>query len=87
MLTALLLLAFFAGSASVGQAQERSSLVITTERPVHTNFSLSVRDEMHEHSQIAVWMTRINVRTDLSMKLGRPNRKYRVAITDTNKRG
>ena len=42
---------------------------------------------MHEHSQIAVWMTRINVRTDLSMKLGRPNRKYRVAITDTNKRG
>jgi hypothetical protein len=87
LLTALLWLALFAGSASVGQAQELSSLVITAQRPVHTDFSLSVRDEMHETSQTAVWMTRINVRTDLGLKLGRPSRKYQAAITDTNKRG
>ena len=85
--TVLLLLALFAGSASVGHAQELSSLVITTERPIYTDFSASIRDEMHADTQTAVWMTRISVGTDLGIKLGRPSRKYRLAALDMNKRG
>lgn len=87
LLTALLSLAFFAGSATVGQAQELSSLVITAERPVHSDFSSSIRGEMRERTKIAVWMTRINVGTDLGVKLGRPGRKYRVAAADMNNPG
>ena len=84
MLTALLSLAFFAGSASVGHTQELPSLVITAERPVHSDFSSSIRDEIRERTQVAVWMTRINVRTDLGVKL---SRAHQVAATDVNKRG
>ncbi len=87
LLTALLSLAFFAGAASVGHTEELPSLVITAERPVHTDFSASIRDEMRERTQITVWMTRIDVRTDLGLKLGRSARTYRVAATDVSKRG
>ncbi len=85
--TVLLLLAFFAGSASVGHAQELSSLTITAERPVHSSFTSSIRDEMRADTEIAVWMTRINVGTELGLKLSRPSRNYRLAALDMNKRG
>ncbi len=87
LLTALLWLAIFAGSASVGHAQELPSLVITAERPVYSDFSSSIRDEMRNRTQIAVWMTRFNARTDLGVKLGQHGKTYRVAAIDTNKRG
>ena len=87
--TALLWLALIAGSASVGHTQEiqQPSLVITAERPIQSDFSSSIRDEMHESTQIAVWMTRISVDTDLNLKLSQPRRRYRMAANDTNKRG
>lgn len=86
--TALLSLAIFAGSASVGQAEEIPTLVITAERPVHSDFKSSIRDEMHESTQVAIWMTRISVGTDLGVKLGRPNQSFRLAAADDmNKRG
>ena len=85
--TVLLALALFAGSASVGHADELSSMVITAERPAHTSFSSSIRNEMRADTETAVWMTRINVGTDLGMKLSQPNRSFRVAALDMNKRG
>ncbi len=85
--TVLLLLALFAGSASVGHAEELSSMIITAERPAHTSFSSSVQDEMRAETETAVWMTRINVGTDLGMKLSQPSRTYRLAALDMNKRG
>jgi len=85
--TALLSLAIFAGTASVGHTQELESLVITAERPVHTEFRASIQDEMRAHTQTAVWMTRIDVGTDLDLKLGRPSYRFQVAATDVNKRG
>lgn len=83
----LLLLALVVGAASVGHAEDLSSLVITTERPAQTDFSSSVRDEIHERTQTAVWMTRINVGTELNLKLGRPSRKFRLTALNTNERG
>ncbi len=85
--TALLSLALVAGTASVGHAQEIESLVVTAERPVHTDFAASIRDEMRSHTEAAVWMTRIDVGTDLGLKLGRPSERFHVAATDMNKRG
>jgi len=85
--TVLLLLALFAGFASVGHAQEPSSLVITAERPVHSSFSSSIRDEMRARTETAVWMTRIDVGTELGLKLSRPSQNYRLATLDMNKRG
>jgi len=85
--TALLSLALFAGSASVGHTGEPSSLVITAERPEYTDFSASIRDELHDSTEVAVWMTRISVGTDLGMKLSHPGRTYRMAAIDQNKRG
>jgi len=87
--TALLWLALIVGTASVGHTQEiqQPSLVITTERPLYTDFSASIRDEMRERTQIAIWMTRINVGTDLNLKLSPPDRRYRMAANDMNKRG
>ena len=87
--TALLWLALIAGTASVGHTQEiqQPSLVITAERPIHTDYSSSIRDEMRESTQIAVWMTRINVDTDLNLKLSHPGRRYQLATNDMNKRG
>ena len=85
--TVLLSLALFAGSASVGYAEELSSLVITAERPAHSSFSSSIRDEMRADTETAVWMTRINVGTELGVKLSQPGRTYRLAALDMNKRG
>jgi len=87
LLTALLALTFSVGIASVAQAQEVSSMVVTAKRPVHCDFSSTIRDEMRDDTKIAVWMTRIDVGTDLGIKLGRPNRKYQVATTEKNNRG
>ena len=87
LLTALLQVVFFTGFASVGHTQELPALVITAKRAVHTDFISSVRDEMRDRTQIAVWMTRINVRTDLGLKLGQTDQSYRLAATDANKRG
>jgi len=85
--TVLLSLALFAGSASVGYAEDMSSLVITAERPAHSSFTSSIRDEMRADTETAVWMTRISVITDLGMKLSQPSRTYRLAVLDMNKRG
>ena len=87
LLTALLGLAFCVGFASVGQAQAPASLVITTQRPVYTDFSSSIRDEMRESTQTTVWMTRIKVHTDLDMKFGQSGRKYLAARADLKIRG
>lgn len=86
LLTALLPLAF-AGMAPVAQAEEIATLVVTAKRPVHSDFSSTVRDELRDETKIAVWMTRIDVGTELGLKLGRPGRKYQVATTEKNKRG
>ena len=85
--TALLSLAILAGSASVGHAEEIPTLIITADRPVHADFSSSIRDEMRDSTEVAVWMTRISVGTDLGVKLGRSNRSFRLAAADMNKRG
>jgi len=61
--------------------------VITAERPEYTDFSASIRDELHDSTEVAVWMTRISVGTDLGMKLSHPGRTYRMAAIDQNKRG
>jgi hypothetical protein len=87
LLTALLTLTLIVGTASVAQAQEISSMVITAKRPVHCDFNSMIRDEMHADTKITVWLTRIDVGTDLGIKLGRPNRKYQVATNEKNKRG
>lgn len=85
--TALLSLALFAGFASVGQAEEIPSLVITAERPIHTDFSSSIRNEMRERTEVSIWMTRIEVGTDLNLKLSRRSQAFRMAVSDANKRG
>jgi len=87
LLTALLTLTFCVGIASVAQAQEVPSIVITAKRPIHCDFSSTIRDEVRDDTKIAVWMTRIDVGTDLGIKLGRPNRKYQLATIEKNKRG
>ncbi|MAF83551.1 MAG: hypothetical protein CL797_05550 [Chromatiales bacterium] len=87
MLTVLLSLVFIVGFASVGHAQELPSLVITAERPVYTDFSSSIRNEIRNQTEIAVWMTRINVRTNLGVKLGHSERSYQVAATGVKTRG
>jgi len=87
LLTVLLWPALIAGFASVGHAQEPSSLVITVKRPAPRDFNASIRKEVHERTQVAVWMTRIHVRTDLGVKLGQPTHIYRLAASDMNKRG
>ncbi len=84
---ALLSLAIFATSASVGYAEEQSSLTITAKRPEQTDFSASIREEMNKVTETAIWMTRIQVGTDLGMKLGQPGNRHRMAANKRNTRG
>lgn len=86
--TALLLVALSAGLATVGQAQEIPTLVVTTERPATISHFDQYRNAVRANAQEALWLTRISVGMDLSAKLARPTRKPRVAAkTDTSKRG
>ncbi len=84
---ALLSLVIFTTFASVGYAEEPSSLIITTKRPEQIDFSASIRKEMDKYTETAIWMTRIQVGTDLGMKLGQPGNRHRVAANSRNTRG
>jgi len=86
--TVLLSLALSAGCASVGQAEDITTLVITAKRPAVIDFTASIQDEMRAGTQIAVWQTQISVSTDLGVKLNQPSRAYRLAANGgTSKRG
>lgn len=88
MPTVLLSLALSAGFASVGQAENITTIVVTAKKPAATDFSASIRDEMRARTQITVWQTRISVGADLDIKLNQPSRALRLAATGiTSKRG
>jgi hypothetical protein len=82
--TALLMLAVITSIASVGRADEISSMVITAPRPTHC-VSLEARrdellgNEMRMEARLAVLKTRLRVATDLDVKLGNPRPARRLA--------
>ncbi len=57
--TVLLGLALYAGFAVVGYAQDISSMVVTAERPAHSDSVLMLRDEVRATARGAVWNTRL----------------------------
>ena len=84
----LLTLALSAGFAAVGNAQDTSSMIITAERPVHSENRAHLRDEMQAQARLAVWQTRVSVGTKLGAKLNSgQTRTFRVAGKYTGKRG
>ena len=90
--TLLLLLAVSAGFASVGQAQEIPTIVITAERPEKCESLLTMRSEargteIRTDAARAIWKTRVSVATDLSAKLNDKQRPFRIAGKYTDKRG
>ena len=85
--TTLLLLALVAGFASVGQAEDLSAMVITTPRPADCETESTFEDEMAAKAELAVWMTRVSVATDLGAKLHSQRRAFRIAAKDTGNRG
>ncbi|MDH3978723.1 MAG: hypothetical protein OEU86_09415 [Gammaproteobacteria bacterium] len=81
--TALLMLAINAGFASVGHAQESSTMVITAERLSDVDYSTELRAD----AENAVWKTRLSVATGLGAKLQSHRRNFRVAAAASDKRG
>lgn len=85
--TVMLMLALFAGVASVGQAQDIPEMVITTKRPVAQDASAELRDEMQTTADSVVRKTRFRVAVDLGVKLGFHQDRIRLAEDYDRKRG
>ena len=90
--TVLLVLALNAGLASVGQAQEIPSMIITVARPSHCESDLSLHNkalgnQIRTDARLAVWKTRVSVATDLGVKLNNQSRPFRIAGKIMDKRG
>ena len=84
----LLTLALSASYAAVGNAAELSNMIITAERPVHCEDPATTRNEVQARARLAVWQTRVNVGTDLGVKLNsQQNRTLRLAGNYMGKRG
>jgi len=85
--TVLLGLALYAGFAAVGYAQDISSMVVTAERPAHSDSVLMLRDEVRATAGDAVWNTRLRVATSLGAKLATQPHPTRLAGRYSGKRG
>jgi hypothetical protein len=89
----LLALAINVGFASVGQAQEIPSMIITAERPsncesLQTLESEALTRQIQTDALLAVWKTRVSVATELGVKLNDQQRPFRIARRKVNdKRG
>ena len=88
----LLVLAFGAGFASVGQAQDIPAIVVTAERPTRCAPLLSwqhreLRNAIRDGASHAVWKTRVSVATDLGVKLNSRQRPFTIAGKDAYGRG
>jgi hypothetical protein len=86
------LLALSAGFASIGQAQDIPSMVITTERPSHCDSALAfgnkeIGEKIRATAASAVWQTRVDVAIDLGAKLNSRQPSFRVAGRYLDKRG
>jgi hypothetical protein len=89
----LLALAMNVGFASVGQAQEIPSMIITAERPSRCESLQKLESEaltrrIRTDAHFAVWKTRVSVATELGVKLNNQQRPFRIARRPVNdKRG
>ena len=84
--TVMLLLALGAGFASVGQAEETAlgQAKATMVRPAAAS---QMRNEIRSTAHRAIWLTRVNVATDLGVRLNSQQRPFRLASRDMGKRG
>ena len=84
---ALLLLALGAGFASVGQAEDVPSMIITAPKPADCATNSKFENEIVAQARLAVWGTRLSVATDLGAKLHSQPRVFRIAGKDIGNRG
>lgn len=73
--TVLLTLAFGAGFASVGQAQDIPETTVTAQSTSICGPDLAMRTELRSTAERAILATRINVAVDLQMRLSRQQKR------------
>ena len=85
--TAMLMLAGFAGVASVGQADEVAPLEAATGTPVKATDKARLDAAMQADALDAAWLTRIKVAVDLDARLQKQHRPFRLASLADGQRG